>query len=122
VVSDAIPLITLADGVIVVSRLGKTLRDHAHRLRQQLDHLDAPTLGIVVNSAEEAQPYAYDYEYGEGYPPPPQETREPAPNWAPARGDRDSGAAASSRAENGIPTGVGRRHSERAAPRSHDLF
>lgn len=70
VISDAIPLITLVDGVIVVSRLGRTLRDHAHRLRQQLEHLDAPTLGVVINSAEEAQPYPYAYEYGDEYTPP----------------------------------------------------
>ena len=63
VVSDAIPLITLVDGVVVVTRLDHTLRDHARRLRQQLDHLDAPLLGIVMNSAEEAQPYGYRYRY-----------------------------------------------------------
>jgi Mrp family chromosome partitioning ATPase len=65
VVSDAIPLITLVGGVVVVCRLGTTMRDHARRLRQQLDHLEAPVLGIVVNSAGEAQPYAYGYVEGD---------------------------------------------------------
>jgi capsular exopolysaccharide synthesis family protein len=89
VVSDAIPLITLVDGLIVVSRLGMTMRDHAHRLRQQLDQLDAPTLGIVINSAEAAQPYPYEYEYGDDYmgPVPARSTR--STNWVRARGDRD---------------------------------
>jgi receptor protein-tyrosine kinase len=114
VVSDAIPLITLVDGLIVVSRLGMTLRDHAHRLRQQLDHLDSPTLGIVVNSVEEAQPYPYAYEYGDGYTPPPRTSARPA-NWVRARGDRDPGAASSPSPGNGVATGVGHGRPERGA-------
>jgi non-specific protein-tyrosine kinase len=81
-VSDAIPLITLVDGVIVVSRLGKTVRDHARRLRQQLDHLDAPMLGLVVNWAEEAAPYGYGYAY-KGEP----STTASSTRRAPARSD-----------------------------------
>ncbi len=113
VVSDAIPLITLVDGVIVVSRLGRTLRDHAHRLRQRLEHLDAPTLGIVVNSAQEAQPYPYDYEYGEPHTP---RTAKPTPNsnWSPARAEREAGAG------NGVPTSVGRADVEGAEPGPRD--
>jgi capsular exopolysaccharide synthesis family protein len=114
VVSDAIPLITLADGVIVVTRVGRTLRDHAHRLRQQLDHLDAPTLGLVVNSVPQAQPYAYDYEYGDGYTPAPAKSKGRT-NWVRARGDRDPGSASAGSA-NGIPTGVGQRQSAGAEP------
>jgi Mrp family chromosome partitioning ATPase len=77
IVSDAIPLITLVDGVVVVTRLGNTLRDHARRLRQQLDHLDAPLLGLVVNSAVEAEQYGYTYGYG---PQDPAATAEPHAN------------------------------------------
>jgi capsular exopolysaccharide synthesis family protein len=76
VVSDTIPLITLVDGVIVVTRLGNTLRDHAQQLRQQLDHLSAPLLGIVVNSLQED--LLYEYPYGEGYEPPPSRTQRAA--------------------------------------------
>lgn len=94
-ISDAIPLIPLVDGVIVVSRLGKTLRDHAHRLRQQLARVDAPTLGLVVNSTEQAEPYAYGYEYGEELVPAKRGTREA--NWVRARADRDPSAAARSK-------------------------
>src|SRR5205807_4866132 len=68
VVSDTIPLITLVDGVVVVNRIGQTLREHARRLRQQLDHLNAPVLGVVVNAVQETEPY--EYPYGDGYAPP----------------------------------------------------
>jgi capsular exopolysaccharide synthesis family protein len=63
VVSDTIPLITLVDGVVVVCKLGHTVRDHARRLRQQFDHLDAPVLGVVVNSLQEDGQYEYPYGY-----------------------------------------------------------
>jgi capsular exopolysaccharide synthesis family protein len=63
VVSDTIPLITLVDGVVVVCKLGHTVREHARRLRQQLDHLDAPMLGIVINSLQEDRQYEYPYGY-----------------------------------------------------------
>jgi capsular exopolysaccharide synthesis family protein len=66
IVSDAIPLATIAKGVAVVARLGNTGRDHLRRLHQQLDHLDAPVLGVVVNSVEPGQPYGYGYGYGYG--------------------------------------------------------
>jgi receptor protein-tyrosine kinase len=67
-VSDAIPLITMAHGLIVVTRLGNTVRDHLRRLRQQLDQLNAPILGVVINSIAEGPYYAYDYSYAD--PPP----------------------------------------------------
>jgi capsular exopolysaccharide synthesis family protein len=112
VVSDAIPLITIVDGVIVVSRLGMTLRDHAHRLRQQLDHLDSPTLGMVVNSIEEAQPYPYEYQYGEAYTPP--RTSGGTRNWVRARGEQVPDSGAPSRSDNGVATGVGHARADRA--------
>jgi capsular exopolysaccharide synthesis family protein len=68
-ISDAIPLIALVEGVLVVVRLGRTLRDHIARLRRQLDHVDAPVLGLVVNSAEPTDPYAYEYGYDQQDPP-----------------------------------------------------
>ena len=37
-------------GVIVVSRLGQTTRDAVQHLSSQLDNLEAPLLGVVVNS------------------------------------------------------------------------
>lgn len=61
VVSDAIPLVSHVDGVIVVSRLGHSTREAAARLREQLEHLQAPLLGVVPNfvSARGTDSYGY---------------------------------------------------------------
>jgi receptor protein-tyrosine kinase len=65
VVPDAIPLVTQVDGVVVVGRLGKSTRESLSQLRRQLDHLDAPTLGVVVNDVTlKTAGYAYGYGYG----------------------------------------------------------
>ena len=62
VVSDAVPLLTQVSGVLVVVRLGKSKRDAAESLREQLTNLDAPTLGVVVNSTgKTVDPYGYGY-------------------------------------------------------------
>jgi polysaccharide biosynthesis transport protein len=69
VVSDAIPLVTQVSGVIVVSRLEKTTRDAASHLHSQLEHLDAPVLGVVVNGLDVKRGgygYADGYGYSEG--------------------------------------------------------
>jgi succinoglycan biosynthesis transport protein ExoP len=62
-VPDAIPLMRRVDGVIVVSRLGTSSRGPMRRLGHQLENLDAPVLGVVVNSADEKDPYGYGYAY-----------------------------------------------------------
>jgi succinoglycan biosynthesis transport protein ExoP len=69
VVSDAIPLVKSVDGVLVVSRLGKTTRDASVHLRDQLNNLGAYVLGVVVNSVTRGSSsgYAYGYGYGYGY-------------------------------------------------------
>lgn len=67
VVSDAIPLLTKVDGVLVVSRLNQTTRDGLARLAGQLDNVKARTLGVVVNavsSSRRGYGYGYDNEYG----------------------------------------------------------
>jgi capsular exopolysaccharide synthesis family protein len=65
VVPDAIPLVTQVDGVVVVGRVGKSTREALSHLRKQLDNLDAPTLGVVVNDvASRTAGYAYGYGYG----------------------------------------------------------
>lgn len=67
VVSDAIPLIVGTDGVLVVSGLGVSTRNAAAELAEQLERLDAPTLGMVANFAEHT---GRSYEgYGYGRPP-----------------------------------------------------
>lgn len=60
VVSDAIPLVHQVDGVLVISRLGRTRRDHAVRLMKQLRGLNAHILGVVVNGAEPTLGGYYD--------------------------------------------------------------
>jgi capsular exopolysaccharide synthesis family protein len=64
VVSDAIPLMSKVDGVIVVSRVGANTRDAARRLRDQLHHLNAPALGVVANFTDPSDA-GYGYGYGE---------------------------------------------------------
>ncbi len=103
IVSDAIPLINQVGGVIVVGRLGKTTREAATHLRNQLRNLDAPVLGVVVNGiGSEAGSYGYGYGYGYGsqqqqqQPPPPgggnpaPATKEPTMD-APAAADNGAG-------------------------------
>jgi receptor protein-tyrosine kinase len=49
VISDCFPLLRRVDGVVAVARMGKTTREEARRMREQLERLDAPTLGLVAN-------------------------------------------------------------------------
>ena len=66
VVSDAIPLIPQADGVIVVVRLKKSRRDLSRRLAPQLRALHAHVLGLVANGVAAGGASDY-YGYGTGY-------------------------------------------------------
>jgi succinoglycan biosynthesis transport protein ExoP len=78
VVSDAFPLLRQVDGVIVVAWMGRTTRDAAERLREQLERLNAPVLGVVANAIKlgRRRKYGYGYYgyYGYGYGP-SEETR-----------------------------------------------
>lgn len=67
VVSDAFPLVSKVDGVIVVARMGQTTRDSAADLHEQLERLDAPVLGIVANSLKLNRRHKYGYGYYGGY-------------------------------------------------------
>jgi polysaccharide biosynthesis transport protein len=60
-VADAIPLISIVSGVLVVSGLGVTTRHSAGDLIEQLLRLRAPTLGLVVNFAQGGQQRSYGY-------------------------------------------------------------
>ena len=64
VVSDALPLLRMADGLIVVARIGKTTRDTAHAMRDQLDRLDVSVLGVVANVIKISRRDRYGYGYG----------------------------------------------------------
>jgi polysaccharide biosynthesis transport protein len=50
VVSDAMPVLGLVGGVVVVSRLGTSTTDSITELRDQLEKLDAHTVGVVINA------------------------------------------------------------------------
>jgi capsular exopolysaccharide synthesis family protein len=67
VISDAIPLVHRVDGLLVISRMLYTRRDHAARLMKRLEGLNAHVLGVVINSYRRASDAAYGY-YGQ-YPP-----------------------------------------------------
>lgn len=67
--ADAIPLIKTTSGVIIVSQLGKLTRDEAGHLREQLERLDAPVLGVIGNRVRARdRKYGYGYYYGYGSP------------------------------------------------------
>jgi capsular exopolysaccharide synthesis family protein len=62
VLADAIPLIKLADGVLVVAQLREITRDDVARLREQLGSLDAHVLGVVANRTPKDREHGYgDY-------------------------------------------------------------
>jgi polysaccharide biosynthesis transport protein len=71
VVPDVIPLLRQSDGVVIVSRLGKSTRDGEARMREELARLGAPMLGVVANGfkARDAIGYGYDYAPAENYAP-----------------------------------------------------
>jgi polysaccharide biosynthesis transport protein len=61
VVPDAIPLMRLVTGVIIVARKNVITRDAARHLRDQLTKLRAPTLGVVANEMSANAPGYRDY-------------------------------------------------------------
>jgi len=66
-VSDAMHLMRLADGVLVVSRVGKNTRDMARYLRDQLRKLNAPVLGVVANRVTTGDRGYAEYAYYGAY-------------------------------------------------------
>jgi succinoglycan biosynthesis transport protein ExoP len=70
VVSDAFSLLRHVDGVIVVTRMEKSTRDAAEHMREQLERLEAPVLGIVANGVKRRRggkgAYGYYGYYGRG--------------------------------------------------------
>jgi capsular exopolysaccharide synthesis family protein len=66
-VADAIPLVPLVSGVLAVSGLGVSTRNSANDLAEQLERMEAPTLGLIANFATNT---GRTYEgYGYGRPP-----------------------------------------------------
>ncbi len=71
VVPDVIPLLRRSDGVVIVSRLGKSTRDGAARMREELARLGAPMLGVVANGFKTREVAGYGYDYAPAEDPPP---------------------------------------------------
>jgi succinoglycan biosynthesis transport protein ExoP len=69
-VSDAFPLLSKVDGIIIVGRIGSNRRDVAESLHETLGAVEAPLLGVVANGfkARGGTPYAYGYR-GDGPSP-----------------------------------------------------
>jgi len=63
--SDAFPLVRSADGIVIVSRLGRNSRDAAVRLRKTLASSDAPVVGVVANGYRGHASSYYGHRYGE---------------------------------------------------------
>ena len=76
VAADAKVILDHADGVVVVSRLGRVTSSALDRLRDLLEGLDTPVLGTVVNSGLSAK--AYGYSSYESHPAPPASSPAPA--------------------------------------------
>jgi Mrp family chromosome partitioning ATPase len=71
VVSDSIPLLKRASGVLVAVRLGKTTKDESEALRARLVNLSIDPLGVVVNDVKtegDANGYGYGYGYNQVTP------------------------------------------------------
>ena len=67
-VSDAVPLLSGADGVILVSRLGHTTSDAAEDVVDQIRRVPgAHLLGLVVNDVRGRDAAMKRYSYGYGY-------------------------------------------------------
>ncbi len=69
-VSDAFPLLSKVDGVIIVGRVGRNRRDVAQRLHETLTGAGAPLLGVVANGFKSGRlggyGYGYSYDYASG--------------------------------------------------------
>ena len=68
-VSDAFPLLTKVDGVVIVGWVGRSRRDAAEQLHQVLASSGAPLLGVIANGSKSGGPDAYVYAKG-GKPSP----------------------------------------------------
>jgi Mrp family chromosome partitioning ATPase len=58
-VSDAFPLLSKVDGVIIVGRVGRNRRDVAQRLYETLTGAGAPLLGVVANGLKSGRRGGY---------------------------------------------------------------
>jgi capsular exopolysaccharide synthesis family protein len=66
-VSDAFPLLSRVDGVVIVARVGRNRRDIAGQLHKTLTAADAALLGVIANGVKVRARGAYGYGYGYAY-------------------------------------------------------
>jgi capsular exopolysaccharide synthesis family protein len=68
-VTDAVVLAKQADGIILVAKAGKTIRDDVKRAARQFSDVDANIVGVVLNELDvRDRGYGYYYQYyGYGY-------------------------------------------------------
>jgi capsular exopolysaccharide synthesis family protein len=74
-VSDAFPLLSKVDGVVIVGRVGRNRRDVAQHLHETLAGAGAPLLGVVANGFKAGRlgaygGYGYSYDYASKSPLP----------------------------------------------------
>ncbi len=69
-VSDAFPLLTKVDGVVIVGRVGHSRRDAAERLHQVLASSGAPLLGVIANGSKFGDHGSYVYTRADRSSPP----------------------------------------------------
>jgi succinoglycan biosynthesis transport protein ExoP len=74
-VSDAFPLLTKVNGVVIVGWVGRSRRDVAERLQQVLAGSGAPLLGVIANGSKAGGPTPYT---GDGKPSPYAASAKPA--------------------------------------------
>src|SRR5438128_313667 len=70
-VSDAFPLLSKVDGVVIVGWVGRNRRDVAERLHETLVGAGAPLLGVIANgfTSRGLGAYGYDYAYTQNEAP-----------------------------------------------------
>ncbi len=69
VVSDAFPLLTKVDGVVIVGWIWRSRRDDAERIHQVLAGSGAQLLGVIANGSKSDGPGAYGAETSKGKSP-----------------------------------------------------
>jgi capsular exopolysaccharide synthesis family protein len=88
-VSDAFPLLSRVDGVIIVGRVGRNRRDIAERLHETLTGAGAPLLGVVANGVKASGPgsYMYTYDYVQAAP------HKQTPSYSPSSPSANGGSS-----------------------------
>jgi polysaccharide biosynthesis transport protein len=78
-VSDAFPLLTKVEGVVIVSWIGISRDDAAEQLHHVLDISGAPLLGVIANGSKSGSPPVYASSRDETPPPPITSTNGASP-------------------------------------------